>query len=81
MTQLDRVLAEHNAVEALLNTARADAAETQAARGHHKLHADDGIDYRRRVLAALTGTTASKAHPGDAEAWKAAYEHLTRLGL
>lgn len=81
MSQIDRVLGAHEAAEALLATAKQETAHRQINRGARALRADDGIDYRRQVLARLTGLEPRAAHPGQAELWKQANERLDELGL
>lgn len=67
--------------EALIRTAKAKVAQAQAGSGRKALRAEDGVDYRRRVLARLTGRTVDRAHPANAELWKQANERLDQLGL
>lgn len=55
---------------------------TQAERRDARpLPAQDGVDYRRRVLARLTGRTPQAARVIDAELWKQANARLDQLGL
>lgn len=46
-----------------------------------RLPAGDGVDYRRRVLARLTGRPAKNVQPDDPEQWKLANDCLDLLGL
>lgn len=45
------------------------------------LPAEDGVDYRRRVLSRLTGRTRQAAKVTDPELWKRANARLDQLGL
>lgn len=81
MSQINRILSEHEAAEALLATAKAETAQTQRASGYRALRATDGVDHRRLVLSRLTGLDLHSAHPGSAELWKRANERLDDLGL
>lgn len=66
-------------VDELIATARSKGAMAEDRR--RALRADDGIDYRRRVLARLTGRSPRDAHPAGAQLWKQANERLDQLGL
>lgn len=65
-------------VDELIASAKSQGAQADSRRA---LRADDGIDYRRRVLARLIDRPTREAHPASAQLWKQANERLDQLGL